>query len=585
MTPHPLRTVPSVLARLDTTLSHFAAAFEDGQYVLWLGSGISRDRVPNVGSLIAQVIESLRRSISPDDESCPYRSALNRVLALASLTPDEQATVDDRIPLVDWALRDRIIAVLVNRYSEVLDTTVEGEANDYLVWEVLDAPRTYGSPDIQPDVEHYCIALLMLEGLVDRAVTANWDGLVEKALHELMPSCDAVARVIVKPEDFQLPKRPVEFVKFHGCAVRAHEDASYRPLLIARHSQISIWATEQQHRPMRKRLESLYAERPTLMLGLSAQDANLHYVFGTAVEDLARPWSSTTAPAIVLSEESLLPHHAHVLKITYGADYDESAAAISESAVLGSFGKPTLLALVLSSPTHKLAFLLKQVLKEAWVERDIRRFTENLVHLRDYVAKHADPERSKELQPSEISEFQREFLSHLIDLIHLALTVFRTGHMPPADGGRYQPLSDKPATQAIHNPDFPAKEFGRLGVALALIGRGCNSGHWLVVPGDRGVLIKGVLRLVTSQRDVPVFFVKDAATLTELELDEAFEDSDGSALIIVANEELRASTRSPRSRFGRDGKTRSGRFSVASNLADAASPDDLFEAFKMAGGF
>jgi hypothetical protein len=400
-----------------------------------------------------------------------------------------------------------------------------------------------------------------------------------------MPAFDAVARVIVKPDDFHLPKRRVEFVKFHGCAVRARDDAEYRPLLIARMSQISVWATQQQHRPMRKRLESLYTERPTLMLGLSAQDANLHHVFGTAVEDLARPWSPTAAPAIVLGEESLLSHHAHVLEITYGADYDESATAISESAVLGSFGKVTLLALVLSSLTQKLTFLLEQVLQPAWPQGDVQHLAASLASLRDSAANRADPDESDGLTPSEISQFQREFLTRLIDVAHMMLTTFRTGHIPSPGGCRYEPLSDRPVAQAIHNPDFPAKEFGWLGVALALVGRGHATGHLSVAPGDSKAPGDGALRLVTAHREAPVFFVKDAATLTELELDEAFEDGDGSAYVIVANEIPPTSTRSPRSRFGRDGKTRAGRFSVASSVVDTASADDLFEAFKLAGGF
>lgn len=585
MTAGPLRTVPAVLARFDTTLSQFVTAFEAGQYVLWLGSGISRDRVPNVYSLLERVIEFLRAGINPGDPSCAFRSAFDQVLALASLTADEQASVDSGIPFKEWALCERITGVLANRYAEVLDVGVEGKAKDYLVWEVLDVPQTYGSPDIEPDVEHYCVALLMLEGLVDSAVTANWDGLVEKALSELMPAFDAVTRVIVKPDDFQLPKLPVEFVKFHGCAVRAHSDASYRPLLIARHSQISVWATEKQHRLMRKRLELLYAERPTLMLGLSAQDANLHHVFGTAVEDLSRPWSATTAPAIVLSEERLLPHHAHVLKITYGEDYEKSASAIAESAVVGSFGKPTLLALVLSALTRKLSFLLEMALQPAWTESDIQRLTADLVGLRDYAASFTTPHNWESLERSAVSKVQREFVERLIEVTRLVLTVFRTGHMPSEAGRRYEPLSNRPAPQAIHNPDFPSEEFGFLGVALSLIGRGHVSGHWSALPGDSEAPANGVLRLVTEQRGAPVFFVKDAATLTELELDEAFDDRNGSAFIVIANEEPAASTRSPRSRFGRDGKSRAGRFSVASNLANTASADDLFEAFKLAGGF
>ena len=183
MTAGPARTVPAVLERFDTTFSQFAAAFEDGQYVLWLGSGISRDRVPNVYALLERVVESLRVSINPEVKSCPYRSAFDQVLAHASLTADERATVDTAVPFADWSLRERITGVLANQYSKVLDVRVEGKAKDYLVWEVLDVPQTYGSADIEPDVEHYCIALLMLEGLVDSAVTANWDGLVERALN------------------------------------------------------------------------------------------------------------------------------------------------------------------------------------------------------------------------------------------------------------------------------------------------------------------------------------------------------------------------------------------------------------------
>ena len=507
------------------------------------------------------------------------------MLSLASMTPSEQASIDSTIPFGDWPLRERITGVLVGQYSKVLDIRVEGKARDFLVWEVLDVPQTYGSPDIEPDVEHLCIALLMLEGLVDSAVTANWDGLVEKALGDLMPEFEALARVIVKPDDFLLPKRPVEFVKFHGCAVRARDDAAYRSLLIARMSQISIWAAQGEHRLIRKRLESLYTERRTLMLGLSAQDANLHYVFGAAAEDLARPWSSTAAPVLVLSEEQLLPHHSHVLEITYGKDYDESATAIAKSSVLGSFGKPTLLALVLSSPVRKLSYFLERSLQSTWAQAEIQRLIADLVRLRDCAASYATPYNYETLKPAEISQFQREFLTRLIDVTNFALTIFRRGRVPSAGGRRYDPLSDRPASQAVHNADFPSKEFGLFGVALSLVGRGHLSGQWSVTPGDSKAPTNGVLRLVTDQRETPVFFVKDAATLTELELGEAFNNSDGGAFVVIASEEPAVSTRSPRSRYGRDGKALAGRFNVASTVADTASSDELFEAFKLAGGF
>lgn len=153
----------------------------------------------------------------------------------------------------------------------------------------------------------------------------------------------------------------------------------------------------------------------------------------------------------------------------------------------------------------------------------------DLEGLRDEVAAQADSDR-------------QVFIERLIDVVALTLQVFRTGWSPVVEEGRYEPLSDRPIAQAILNPDFPAREFGSLGVALALVGRGHKSGHWSAVPGDRKAPGDGVLRLVSEQREARVFFVKDAATLTQLELDEAFDDRDGSAFVVMAREEPPAST-------------------------------------------
>lgn len=586
MTTEPLRTVPAVLARFDTTFSEFAAAFEDGQYVLWLGSGISRDRVPNVGELLERVLEHLRSNIVMDDKACVYRTALSEVLSLAGLMGDELASIEFTMAVEAWPLRERIVGTLITNYSRVLDVLVgDDNPDDYLVWTGLDVPNTYGSPHLVPDVEHYCIAVLMLEGLVASAVTANWDGLLEKALAELTPAFGSLVRVAVKPEDFRNTGPRMEVIKFHGCAVRARDDEpAYRSLLIARTDQISGWTEQPQNKSMRKHLEVLYTDRLTLMLGLSAQDANLHTVFASAIQDLARPWPSSP-PAVVLSEEHLEPYHRNLLKLTYGSDHQGNSSAIAQSALLGAYGKPTLLALVLSSLTDKLSFLIEHALGTGSDAAEVKQLRTGLIGLRDSAASHADPDNREALEYSAIAEFQREFVARLVDVTNLALTVFRTGRMPSAGGCRYEPLSDRPVTQAVHSADFPSKQFGRLGVALALIGRGLGSGHWSAVPGDSKAPGDGVVRLVTGQRDARVFFVKDATTLTKLELDGSFDDSDGNVLVVVADEEPPVLTRSPKSRFGRDGKTSAGRFNVASSIADTASADDLYEAFKLAGGF
>jgi hypothetical protein len=580
----PARTVEDTLALFESTFSEFADAFHEGQYVLWLGSGISRDRVPSVDVLLERVIEHLRLRAEAEP-SRGYHAALSEVLGLACLTRDELDSIDFASAVHTWPLRDRIVATLVSQYSRVLDVPVGDDSpEDYLVWTGLDVPNTYGSPDLEPDVEHYCIALLMLEGLVASAVSANWDGLIEKALAELMPASDSLVRVAVKAEDFRIGRRPIDVLKFHGCAVRARSDeVGYRGLLIARQSQISGWTVRPEHAPMRQHLETLYRDRPTLMVGLSAQDANLHTVFAGAIQDLARPWPASP-PAVVLSEERLEAHHRHVLKLTYGNDYLEHAEPIVQSALLGAYAKPTLLALLLSSLTDKLSFLVAHSLKDTWGSTEADLLKGGLLLLRDSVASHADPSGGETREHEINAEVQRGYLARFIDTAHFVLTVFRTGRAPSASDGRYRPLSDRPVAESVLGADFPADEFGRLGVALSLIGRGLAAGDWSVAPGDRGDPSSGVLCLTTGKRSTPVFFVKDAATLLKLELDESLIAGDECGLIVIADEEPPESPRSSATRYGRGGRQGAARFSVAANIAEAASADDLFEAFRLAGG-
>lgn len=584
MAVEPARTVSAVLERFDSTFTEFAAAFNKGQYVMWLGSGISRERVPNVNSLLERVVEHLRSNIDDTDPDCAHRTALSEVLQLASLTREELASISYSIAVKDWPLMNRIITALVMNYSRVLDVLVGDNPEDYLVWTGIDAPNEYGSPDLQPDVEHYCIAILMLEGLVTAGITANWDGLIEKALDELTPAFDSLVQVVVKPDDFRIAGRRIQVIKFHGCAVRARADeGEYRKLLVARHSQITGWTEQQENQLMRKHLEALYSDRLTLMIGLSAQDPNLNTVFARAIQDLSRLWPASP-PAVVLSEENLAQHHKNVLRITYGSDYQRSASAIGQSALLGAYGKPTLLALVLSSLTEKLSFLIEHGVENELDSAAVKQLQANLLSLRDTAAHYAHPESPEALECSAVAEFQRKFVARLVGVTNLALTIFRVGRVSSADNDRYAPLSDSPVAQSVGNADFPAKQFGRLGVTLALIGRGLAAGHWSTLPGDSQDPGGGVVRLVTDHRDTRVFFVKDAASSVSLEMNDSF-DNDGPVLIVVADEEPPISPRSPRPRFGRDGKISDGRFNVASSIADTASVDELYEAFKLEGGF
>jgi hypothetical protein len=249
VTPMPRNTVAEVLECFDDEFAEVAAAFARGEYLLWLGSGISRGVVPDVPTLLRRILEFLQTSIDVSNPGCPFRVALAEVLDAAGAAA---AAVDLTTEVSSWANLSEIIDRLGSQYSHVLDVRVDGESADYLVWSVLDVPSTYGAPDLEPDVEHLCVAILMLEGVVQSAPTTNWDGLVEKAMERLSGGSDSVLKVVVRADDFRAPDRRAELVKFHGCAVRAAQDPDeYRKRLIARISQISGWTEKSENEMMK----------------------------------------------------------------------------------------------------------------------------------------------------------------------------------------------------------------------------------------------------------------------------------------------------------------------------------------------
>ena len=73
-------TVSDVLMLLEGPFSSLAEGVADGRYVLWLGSGISRERVPDLRSVIRMALEHLHASANPAEANCPYTEALERAL-------------------------------------------------------------------------------------------------------------------------------------------------------------------------------------------------------------------------------------------------------------------------------------------------------------------------------------------------------------------------------------------------------------------------------------------------------------------------------------------------------------------------
>ena len=284
-----------------------------GEYALWLGSGISRGRVDDVGEIVLKVVEYLRSRSNPTQETCPFNKALDRILDLAQLSNEEHATIDKGQPVMTWGCVTRLKNSLSPLYARVLDERVDGEVGDYLLWSAVDVPKTFGEPD-NPDAEHLCVALLALEGVVPDIVTTNWDGLIEAALRELTGgNLESVVRVCVRNEDLRGAGLRSRLLKVHGCAVLAGQDETvYRGLLVGRQSDIIKWSTASKNAPIRDQLVGLATTKPTLMVGLSTQDFNLQDVFSKAHELMSWRWPHKPH-AYVFAEDSLGADQKHLL--------------------------------------------------------------------------------------------------------------------------------------------------------------------------------------------------------------------------------------------------------------------------------
>jgi len=227
-------TVVETLALLDNKFALVADAVENGTYALWLGSGISRERVADLNGVVERVLDFLQSKIDAGDPECPFRKGLDQAIKLGDLTLAERVSIDVKSPTHSWPLLALLTSRLVGKYSDLLDIRVKGQPDDFLLWDAVDVRVTY-PPGASPDCEHLCIAILAIEGVVPKVASANWDGLLESAVGELAEIPEDILQVVVRAIDFRGDAARSELLKFHGCAVLAGKDeAVYRELLVAR---------------------------------------------------------------------------------------------------------------------------------------------------------------------------------------------------------------------------------------------------------------------------------------------------------------------------------------------------------------
>jgi hypothetical protein len=556
-------TVREVLELLDGDFRGLAAGVGDASYAVWLGSGISRDRLDDLKAIVERVLSYLREGIVPGAADCAYSRALTEAIALARLSPAEESGVDFSVPVSSWPCLPTILSNLALEYARLLDIRVDGRPDaDHLLWDVVDVPATFAPARAEPDAEHVCLAVLMAEGVLPDIASANWDGLIEAAVEEVSAGSPTVLRVCVKPDDLREHSLQARLLKFHGCAVRAGlNPTAYRPLLIARQSQITAWPDNPDYALMKAQLVNLAATRPTLMIGLSAQDSNIQSVFSAARSQMAWTWPSDP-PAYVFAEDSLGNDQINILRVVYGEAYDSNSRAIEESALLRAFAKPALTALVLHVISSKLAEYARNVDAPGLPGAERETVVDGIRDLRDRLGAGADGDRL-------------HYVRAIVQAATRAMTLFQEGQNPSPGITSYRPLGSLPMHMIASDPSRTTNGVRELAAAIGLLGMGAAAGTWSVANGDVTLPNAGTLELDSGRRLTRIYFAANAQVGVQLEANGIVRASSDDAVVLHSTKPALRSARSPRGAPGRTGKAGLRVVDMAELLRDATSASHL----------
>lgn len=539
--------IAETLDLLEGSHQSFSSGFQAGQYALWVGSGISRERVVGLDGVLSKLLENLRRRITGPD--CEHHRAFDAILGLANLSDAQKAQVDLAQPVGSWPIHDALIDGLWNKYAKVLGTEVQGRPFDYLLWDVLDFPATFAAQ--KPDAEHLAICMLVLEGVVSDLATANWDGLLEAAMVELGRS-NQTFRVAVTGGDLRGPPGLGTLYKFHGCANRAIEnEAEYRPLLVAREAAITHWARNEGFSQIRDQLRALIARSRTLMIGLSGQDTNIQQLFGAN----GWVWDSVPVPIVIAAQE-LSEGQKSILEGAYQNHYETNREQIRKDATLPAFGKPLLLALLLKTMFGKLAALVGRLTSPAVGAAGEQSLIGGLKALERAAAQagNANPYECARTIAALMGRVSEQFL----------------GGAGSAGRRPYMPVTPQPVHLMQEDPSIQFSGKPEAAAALGLIGQGLVSNKWSIEIDDPEQPTTGALRLVAPAAEARVFLAANDDNINQLVASGAFDEGDDDVVVICSRKVTPRQQRSPFKSW-RTGKAPPRYVSVSDLLDGSAS--------------
>lgn len=559
-------TIVETLGLLDGEFGEFALGLANDSYAIWLGAGISLSKVPGLVGVTEGVLEHLRAKVDPANDNCRFKRSLDRIIALVNLSTDDYKEVDYAKPVAQWRDRERIAKSLTGVYARMLDQHPQGEPADYLVWDGIGVVARYADPAISPGPEHLGLAGLIVEGVVSDAASANWDGLLEKAVALLAGGTPGVMQVRVLPDDVKDNTARARLYKFHGCAVLAGQDeAHYRDRLVGRASQIHGWAEKAENKVIAAKLIDLAVSKSTLMLGLSTQDTNIQSIFVVAQANLPSHFP-THPPSVILSEQDVGADQLSLLQNFYKLDYGGKAAEIEKASLLRSYGQSLLPALWLHVFTAKLEALVAlgaPGLSDAAREQ----LKADLRSLRDAAATGVPLQENG------------AFMLKALAWAGRAISLFRDGKELEAASGVYTPLSINSVAKTLADPTVASSGLAQLALAIALIGRGKAAGHWMLSLSDSADAKAGAVKVTGPVRSAEIFFAANAQAAARL-IAAGHASEDDEAIILHSHDVPPRSARHPTAPPGRTLRRGRREFSLAALAQDETDLARLMQRFQ-----
>jgi hypothetical protein len=193
---------------------------EAQRLTLCVGSGISRRRLPLLNQIIALAFANipLTADANASFAAISQYHAFHARLAVHGIASSDPCTLEEFRGL-DVRIRCELCQPLTATYGDVFNTLEHILADKRALLDSLDFIQ-FNTAD--PDAAHYYIGYLLLEGVLHRVLTTNWDRLIEAAITISTSSNlhDVLEILLDTATWLNRNQSPSALAKVHGCVTQ-----------------------------------------------------------------------------------------------------------------------------------------------------------------------------------------------------------------------------------------------------------------------------------------------------------------------------------------------------------------------------